>query len=60
MAYKRAAVAIGKRVLSCSQCGIGVNVERDYARCSGSGCREGEDARPRAHVSHSFAYQIYV
>ena len=53
-------MAIGMGVFNCSHCGIGINVERNYARCSGSGRRQGEDPRPRAHVSHSFADQIYA
>lgn len=53
-------MAICMRVFCCSHCGIGIDVERNYARCSGSGRRQGEDPRPSAYVSHSFANQIYA
>jgi hypothetical protein len=39
---------------------VGVDVERDYTRCSGPGCRERENTRSRSHVSHPFAGQVYT
>jgi putative ABC transport system substrate-binding protein len=46
--------AVGMGVFGRSHRGIGVDVERDYTRCSGPSCRKGEDPRSRSHVSHPF------
>lgn len=47
-------------VLDCSPCRIGVDIEREYACCSGLGGRERKDARARTNVSNSFAAEVQI
>jgi hypothetical protein len=58
--YDGLAEAIGVRVVGRGYYRIRINVEREYAGCSGPGCRKGENAGSRTYISHSFAVQIYA